>query len=248
MLVHKCNFLLQFLLKINAYFSRFYCNKNLPYLCVFSSFRTGAGLRPKSAWRACVGWSAGRVRAGWGQNFSNSCGCGAGVNFAGAGRVQTQNFKSRRSLMDISLLTITSKTFNWVQSVWGAGAAGSLWCGLHCWTVDWAAKSTAVEFDSILSCCPDNGTKSLWSVPAGNKSSFCPTTYRCEAVFQRYNYFWNQAPIPTSTRRRHQMCVKNRRPSFWQTCETNSETRFSSKLVNVGDEEKLLKPVFVSFS
>jgi len=30
MLVHKCNFLLQLLLKINAYFSRFYCNKNLP--------------------------------------------------------------------------------------------------------------------------------------------------------------------------------------------------------------------------
>ena len=32
MLVHKCNFLLQLLLKINATFSQFYCNKNLPYL------------------------------------------------------------------------------------------------------------------------------------------------------------------------------------------------------------------------
>jgi len=32
-------------------------------------------------------------------------------------------------------------------------------------------------------------TKSLWSVSADNKSSFFPTTYRCEAGFQRYNYF-----------------------------------------------------------
>jgi len=32
MLVFKCNFLLQPLSKINANFSRFYCNKNLPYL------------------------------------------------------------------------------------------------------------------------------------------------------------------------------------------------------------------------
>ena len=29
MVVHKCNFLLQFLLKINANFSQFYCNRNL---------------------------------------------------------------------------------------------------------------------------------------------------------------------------------------------------------------------------
>jgi len=36
-----------------------------------------------------LGWSAGRVRVGsvrggGGQNFSNSCGCGAGLNSAGA--------------------------------------------------------------------------------------------------------------------------------------------------------------------
>ena len=178
--------LLQLLLKRNAHFSRFYCNKNLPYLWVFSIFLTGAVLRPKTC-RARAGWNV--LRGGSGQNFSNSCGCGAGLNFAGTGRVWTQNLKSRRFLMGISLLTTISKTFNWVQSVWGAGAAGSLWCGLHCWTADWAAKSTAIEFDSILSWCPGNGTKSLWSVPAGNKNYFCPTTYRCEAVFQRYNNF-----------------------------------------------------------
>ena len=28
--------------------------------------------------------------------------------------------------------------------------ACSLWSRLHCWTADWAEKSTAVEFDSIL--------------------------------------------------------------------------------------------------
>jgi len=37
-------------------------------------------------------------------------------------------------------------------------------------------------------------------------------------------------------------------PIFQQTCETNSETRFSFKSVNVGDEANLLKLVFVSFS
>ena len=42
---------MQLLLKINAYFSRFYCYKNLPWLWVFSSFRTGAGLRPKKCGR-----------------------------------------------------------------------------------------------------------------------------------------------------------------------------------------------------
>jgi len=31
MLIDKCKFLLQLLLKINANFSRFHCNKNLPY-------------------------------------------------------------------------------------------------------------------------------------------------------------------------------------------------------------------------
>ena len=67
---------------------------------------------------------------------------------------------------------------------WGARAAGSLWSGLHSEQPIELQKSTAVESDSILSGCPDNGTKSLWSVSAGNKSSFFPTTYRCEAVFQ----------------------------------------------------------------
>jgi len=34
-----------------------------------------------------------------------------------------------------------------------------------------------------------------------------PTTSRFEAVFQHFNYFWKQAPKPTSTRKRHQVCV-----------------------------------------
>jgi len=33
------------------------------------------------------------------QNFSNSCGYGAGLNFAGAGRVRTKNFNLRRTLV-----------------------------------------------------------------------------------------------------------------------------------------------------
>jgi len=83
---------------------------------------------------------------------------------------------------------------------------------------------------------------------AGNKISFFPTTYRCEDVFQRYNYFYNQAPIPTSARRRHQVCVEDHTSLFLQTCETNSETRLSLKLVDVGDEPNLLQLAFASFS
>jgi len=87
-LVDKYNFLLQFLLKINAYFSRFHCNKILPLLYICSSFRTAAGLWPKKcgAGRVRVGLfcGAGRVRVvsvgvrGLSRHdFWNSCGCGA---------------------------------------------------------------------------------------------------------------------------------------------------------------------------
>jgi len=73
------------------------------FLVVFRQLR----VRPKSAVRdGCgLGWSAGRVRVGSvgvrggsGQDFSNSCGCGAGLNFAGAGRERTKNFNPRRTL------------------------------------------------------------------------------------------------------------------------------------------------------
>jgi len=47
----------------------------------FSSFRKGAGLRPKKC-GAGAGWDG--LRGGCGQNFSNSYGCRAGLNFAGA--------------------------------------------------------------------------------------------------------------------------------------------------------------------
>ena len=46
-------------------------------------------LRPKKS-GAGAGWDG--PRGGCGQNLSNSCGCGAGLNFAGAVRVWTQNF------------------------------------------------------------------------------------------------------------------------------------------------------------
>jgi len=76
-----------------------------------------------------------------------------------------------------------------------------------------------------------------------------PAAYRCEAVFQRCDYFKKQALIPTSTRKRHQvMCVDDHKPLFRQTGETNSETRSSMKFLNVGDKPNLLKLVFASFS
>jgi len=48
--------------------------------------------------------------------------------------------------------------------------------------------------------------------------------------------FKTMASIPTSTRRRHQVCIDDHRSLFQQTCETNSEARFSLQSVNVGDE------------
>ena len=60
--------------------------------------------------------------------------------------------------------------------------------------------------------------------------------------FNDITTFKNQARIPTSTRRRHQvMCVTDHKPLFRETGETNSETRFSLKFVNVGDEQKFPK-------
>ena len=143
-------------------------------------------------------------------------------------------------------LSSKSQSIAWyikvTNAVWSLDV---LWCQLSCclWLQTWEPLvCIATRTEARLS-------PPFWSVPAGNKSSFLfPATYRCEAVFQRYNYFWNQAPIPPSTRRRHQVCVDDRRPLFQQTCETNSETRFSLKFVNVGDEPNLLKLAFVSFS
>jgi len=37
------------------------------------------------------------------------------------------------------------------------------------------------------------------------------------------------------------MCVADHKPLFRQSCETNSETRFSLEFVNVGDEQKFPK-------
>jgi len=47
------------------------------------------------------------------------------------------------------------KTFEGAKPFRGARTTGSLWNGLHCWTTDWVAKSTAVEFDSILNGSPN---------------------------------------------------------------------------------------------
>jgi len=58
----------------------------------------------------------------------------------------------------MSFLTVTSKTLNWF---WGARATGSLWSGLHCWTVEWAAKLTAVESQTQFSV--DVQSTSRWN-------------------------------------------------------------------------------------
>jgi len=83
--------------------------QKLAQLWVFSSFRTVAGLRPKKCGAGACGIvsraGARRVRAKllkllrvWGE-----------FKFCGCGPLRTQNFKSRRSLMGISLRTINQK-------------------------------------------------------------------------------------------------------------------------------------------
>jgi len=100
-------------------------------------------------------------------------------------------------------------------------------------------KSTAVDFDSILSACPKQICLDLCR-QATKVHFLFTTTYRCEAVFNDITIFKNQAPIPTSTRRRPQVGVDEHRLLFRQTCETNSETRFSLIFVNAGDESNSL--------
>jgi len=87
---------MQLLLKINAYLSRFYCNKTYPsyeFLVVFGQVRVWDR---KSAGRVRVGMVCGGVwvQGGWGQNISNSC---------GARQVRTQNFNPRRTLLIIEM-------------------------------------------------------------------------------------------------------------------------------------------------
>jgi len=79
MLVHKCKFLLQLLLKIYAYFSRISCNKTCPsyeFLVVFGQVRVwdwksaGAGLKCTGAGRERARFlKLMRVRGGSGQKF-----------------------------------------------------------------------------------------------------------------------------------------------------------------------------------
>jgi len=85
-------------------------------------------------------------------------------------------------VIDISLLTITSKHLTGCEVLLRYSATGSLWNGLHCWTVDWAAKSTAVEpltefwvnFHSMKTNISD-----LFG--SQQKLLLFPTTYFCEA-------------------------------------------------------------------
>jgi len=88
MLVHKCNFLLKLLLKINAYFSLFYCNKTGPgyeFLVVFGQMRVwdwkSAGWdflqRGVGAGAGCVGKF---LKLLWVRDGFKFCWCRAGAD------------------------------------------------------------------------------------------------------------------------------------------------------------------------
>jgi len=77
MLVNKCNFLLQ-LVENKCGFLTILLQQKLAQLWVFSSFRTGVGLRPKKcgAGGRGLGWTAGRVRAKFLKLLQVRGGCG----------------------------------------------------------------------------------------------------------------------------------------------------------------------------
>ena len=77
----------------------------------------------------------------------------------------------------------------------------------------WCAADTAltVESDSILSGCPDNGTKSLWSVSASNKNSFFQLHTIVKLLFNHITIF--------KTRHRDKILIK--------ICECGQWTEFA---------------------
>ena len=93
--------------------------------------------------------------------------------------------------IDISFFTIISKILNWLRTPFEVPEL-QVDCEVDC-IVEQQIKLLSRQLSQF---CVDVQTRepNLWSVPAGNKSSIFPTIahtvfFRCEAVFQRYNYF-----------------------------------------------------------
>jgi len=141
------------------------------------------------------------------------------------------------------------------KSFWSARATGSLWSVLHCWTADWAAKSTSVYrkvkkrfFWHNFGECLVNETNSLWCVSAGNKNAFAFFSYtplrNCFSTLQLFL----KPSTATNFNQKTTWGVRWQPQAFISTCETNSETWFSFKFLNVGNKPILIKLVFVLFS
>ena len=86
------------------------------------------------------------------------------------------------------------KTFNWF---WGSREKASLWSGLHRWTADWVAKSTAVEYLTQFRVNVQSMEPNISGLcrQATKTPLLFPTTYCYEAFFQHCNYFKHPNPL-----------------------------------------------------
>ena len=130
--------------------------------------------------------------------------------------------------IDISLLAITSNHLTGCEALLRCQRYRFIVKWMHCRIAYWAETSTAVECDSSLSGCPNQ----ILQICVWRQQKFFSNYIPLWTCFSTMELFLNQTPIPNSTRRRHQVGVDDHRLLVRQTCETNSETRFSLKFVN----------------
>jgi len=128
-----------------------------------------------------MGWSAGQVQVrsvwvwgGYGQNFSNSCGCGAGLNFTVENKISiheiSQNFKVVNVYKSYSRLTpMTIPTFPHT-SLYDAD--------FNCQHLNWGYNTTSldnVNLDSWatsnnLDCCTTQRKRPVSSLVVGTSA------------------------------------------------------------------------------
>jgi len=102
-------------------------------------------------------------------------------------------------------------------------------------------------FDTSFGECLVNGTKSFWSLSAGNKNAFAFFSYiQLRSCFSTLQLFLK--PSTATNFNQKTTGVRWRPQVYVPTCETNSQTWFSLKFLNVGNKPNLLKLVFVLFS
>ena len=136
--------------------------------------------------------------------------------------------------INISLLTITSKTCE-ALSRHQSYRFIVKWIALLN-LLDWAAKSTAVESWFNFERMSRRWNQISLICVRRQQKLFCFFQLHCLPLWSCFSTL-----TIFKTKHGHQLQPDDHKPLFRQTCETNSETRFSLKSVNVGDEQKFPK-------